>query len=146
MNRYLITATTDLFEGTVELLYQYGTLVSISTRDCSMKLATRAAFYQRIPVEEMLLERWFAGTKNLVLVQENYTVTLEDFTREYPYRRNSHLLPDIWKKLPQTEQIQAVEAAKAYRSYCHREAAWYKPKIAAAWLKNKEFLNDWKKL
>lgn len=80
------------------------------------------------------------------IVEADYEVSLEDFTREYPYKRNTHLLPGIWQKMTKTEQLQAWMGAKDYRKYCERNADWYKPKIAAAWLKNKEYLNDWKKL
>jgi len=73
-------------------------------------------------------------------------VTLQDFKDEYPYSRNMHLLEPIWDKMDMTERVLAVMACKPYKKYGERNSSWYKFKIAAAWLKGKEYLNDWKNL
>lgn len=146
MIKFLITSTINTYTGSVVIIYMHNTLVRIDTQDCEMKPKHRQWFYRNVPLAIHDLIPWFETTSNLTLIQEDYEVSLDDFNREYPYKRNTHLLPDIWKKMPKADQIKAVQAAKAYRYYCQKNDNWYKPKIAAAWLKAKEYLNDWKKM
>jgi uncharacterized protein (DUF2252 family) len=82
---------------------------------------------------------------DIVIVEASQPITLEVFIKAYPYPRNKHLLPPIWAKMKTEEQAQAIAAAHLYSRYCKRNE-WYMPKIAASWLKNKEYLNDWKKM
>ena len=81
-----------------------------------------------------------------VLANEaEFEVTVEDFLREYPYSRNTHLVRDYWPKMTTVDQYKAFIAAGEYRKYLLRNT-WQKPKIAAKWLKDKEYLNEWSKL
>lgn len=81
-----------------------------------------------------------------VIVEGEFEVSFDDFIREYGYKRNTHLAREYWSKMKKEDQALAFVAAGLYRKYCEREQVWYKPKIAVAWLKMKEYLNDWKNL
>lgn len=144
MRRFLITSTK--FSGTAELDYNAeGWLAVINMTDTNMQPEIRLAFIRNVPLTITHLECGGHGLKSCTIVEKDITVTLEDFIQEYPYKRNMHLLPDRWKKLTKSEQVIAVSAASDYRKYLQRNT-WCSPRIADAWLKNKEFLNDWKKL
>ncbi|MFT4062548.1 MAG: hypothetical protein QM642_09365 [Edaphocola sp.] len=141
MNKYNLTSKS--FNGVVSLIYASGLLVSIDAISGSLNENQLHYLYANIPVNEGDLEAYKGSLKNTTITPVEYTVTLAEFKREYPYSRNMHLLDKIWEKMNQGEQIRAWAGAKAYRRYCNRNAGWYKPKIAAAWLKDKEYLNNW---
>jgi hypothetical protein len=144
MKRYLLTSTK--FTGEVEMLYDAeGVLRRIDMRNTSLTAQQVHALKKQVPAHDSLLAESFTDP-GTVIVPAEFNVTLADFKHEYPYQRNMHLLPAIWDKMAKTEQVIAWEAAKEYRRYCKRNEGWYKPKIAAAWLKAKEYLNDWKTL
>lgn len=144
MNLYKIT--NPKFTGEIEVLYNDLQLLKFDVQNANIDKEVLAAFKRSIPATlAAFLEGSWCGSDTTV-VQGTFEVTLDDFTREYPYKRNTHLLPPIWQKMPTIDKIQAVAAAKAYRKYCGKNESWYTPKIAAAWLKNKEYLNDWSKL
>lgn len=144
MKRYLLSSPK--FTGSAALVYLEGVLCILDVSNTDMQADHRSWLFSKAPLLEADLQVFVSAMKSATLVQEDYEVTLEDFTREYPYKRNTHLLPDIWKKLDSMERVKCWQAAKEYRRYCERNAHWYKPKIAAAWIKNKEYLNDWRML
>lgn len=144
MKRYLITSTK--YEGEVQAIYNSdGILLKIDFTAAKIAPELIAGFKRQLPVYSAELAESFKDN-GTTIVEADFEITLDDFIREYPYKRNTHLLTAIWQKLPKTDQVIAYYAALEYRKYCDREKAWYKPKIAAAWLKNKEYLNDWKKM
>jgi hypothetical protein len=55
------------------------------------------------------------------------------------------LLDALWPKISKVNQVLAYFGAIEYRKYC-KATSWYNPKIAASWLANKEYLNDWKNM
>lgn len=144
MKKFLISATA--FPGTAELLYLDDRLVTINAMNAEMSDAQLAYLYKQAPVHISGLEGFAKALKTATIVEADFSISLDDFKHEYPYARNMHLLPDIWRKLSPTDQVRAWLAAREYRKYCEREKKWYKPKIAAAWLTKKEFLNDWKNI
>lgn len=122
-----------------------GCLVLIDARASTLPAGGMVRLMKDIvPVGISKLEERFKENPALMLVESEFDVSLDDFNREYPYKRNSHLLPPIWQKMGISDRIMAWKAAGDYRRYCERNSQWYKPKIAAAWLKDKEYLNDWK--
>lgn len=147
MKRYIITS--EKFTGQVELLYKErdGLMlinkIDLSGSNCSAAQIVRIV--QAAPVLASAIDSAYRALP-VTIVEAEIIVTLEDFKHEYPYARNMHLLPPVWDKMPQTDKILAVTAAKEYRKYCERNQQWYKAKIAKAWLTGKEYLNDWKKL
>jgi len=144
INRILLTSKKYI--GSVELLYLEGRLQRVSFENAVIEDKNQLWILRRVPLYEFELVGMMESAKGqITLVQDTYNVTLDDFIREYPYKRNTHLLPAVWGKLNTADQVRAWLAAREYRRYCDRNG-WYKPKIAAAWLKNKEFLNDWKNL
>lgn len=146
MRRFYISS--EKFTGSGEIVYnESGCLVFFDFRGTNISGAGMKQLVKDvIPVNINNLETQFSAYPVLVCIEAEFSVTLEDFKREYPYARNMHLLPEIWQRLDKTNQVLAWKAAQDYRKYCERNNTWYKPKIAAAWLKTKEFLNDWKKL
>lgn len=145
MRRFFITS--DKFAGSAELLYnEEGCLVFLDFRSTNITIGgVDQLLTAIIPARFTNLEGRLKQFNTLTCVEADFSVTLDDFKHEYPYSRNMHLLPDIWEKMTKTAQVLAWKAAKDYRDYCKRNS-WYKPKIAAAWLKAQEYLNDWKNL
>ncbi len=141
MKKYNVTHPD--FTGAAELSYNEGYLVAVSVEDTNMTARQVYDFIRAIPIKQSNLQQYTADSGSEV-VNMNWTYTLEDFKHDYPYQRNMHQLPDIWKKLPPSDLVKISRSVKEYKKYCQREAHWYKPKIAAAWLKAKEYLNDWK--
>lgn len=144
MIRYLLSSPQ--FTGSAILAYAEGMLATIDVLGTDMRAEHRIWLFANTPVLEADLQRLAASFKEATIVQEHYEPSLEDFKREYPYQRNMHLLPEVWKRMDSLERVKAWLAAKEYRRYCDRNDKWYQAKIAAAWLKQKEYLNDWKKL
>jgi hypothetical protein len=144
MKRFLISSPA--FTGDAEIFYdETGRLVRIDVMNTNITPAVMQLFKAKVPTAEPELEQAFAGSK-AIIVQAEFEISLEDFKREYPYQRNMHLLPALWAKMDKTAQVTSYYAAVEYRKYCERNKNWYNPKIAAAWLKNKEYINDWKKM
>lgn len=145
MNRYLLSSPS--FPGNLVLVYVNKVLTTIDLMECPLELERRAGFLATLPIQEHELDAYAAKfSKGLAIVQEDYEPTLEDFKREYPYKRNTHLLAPIWERMNAMDRAMAWVAAKDYRKYCERNKEWYKQKIAAKWLKDKEYLNPWKTL
>jgi len=137
---------SEKFTGSVALFYENGMLACIDLRDTNMNRRGRHWLFKNAPVSEEGLLAFSKLLTHTKITEEAVTVSLEDFKREYPYKRNNHLLPPIWNKMNKSEQMKAYLAAREYRKYCDRESRWYKPKIAAAWLRAKEWMNDWRRM
>lgn len=144
MRRFLLSS--PVYTGSVEIIYnEAGLLVLLDLRGTTgITPGGIGQLKSAIPVDIQNIER-LGELKSITCVEADFSVYLADFEREYPYKRNMHLLPEIWQKMDKTAQVLAWKAAQDYRKYCERNS-WYKPKIAAAWLKAKEYLNDWKTL
>ena len=145
MKLYLIS-NAKKFKGSVSVVYDKDGKVA--------KIDFTSTDLQPLQIEQML--KLISGHESnisvnfknadTVIVEGDFEVSFDDFMREYPYKRNTHLAMEYWPKLKKDEQVQAYIAASEYRKYCERERSWYKPKIADTWLKKKEYFNDWKNL
>lgn len=142
MRRFILSST--VFTGSLEIIYnETGILAMLDMRGAvGITPGGVTQLKNAIPVDVQNINR-LGELKGIICVEEDFFVSLADFEREYPYKRNMHLLPEIWAKMDKTSQVLAWKAAQDYRKHCERNA-WYKPKIAAAWLKTREYLNDWK--
>lgn len=143
MRKFLITSTA--FAGHAIVLYVDNLLQLIDFTEAEMSEAQQQWILNNVPLHLEAMAEFIQRGKSLRITEADFEVCLDDFKRDYPYSRNTHLLPPIWDKMSRADQVRAVHAAKEYRRYCQRNE-WYKPKIAAAWLKAKEYLNDWKKM
>lgn len=123
-----------------------GTLCRIDyTKASGLNPAQIKLYKDRITIKSENIYSAFEGTG--VQVEEvDFEVTFQDFIREYPYKRNTHLAESYWPRLTSSEQYQAFCAAIDYRKYCERNKGWYNPKIAETWLKKAEFKNKWRDL
>lgn len=143
MRRFVFTS--DGFKGSVESMY--GTNGRLLKIDFSKATITEKAinwFKQRMPVLVDNLEPAFEGV-NCSYKEEDIEVSFEDFWREYPYKRNRHLAEAYWPKMTTNHQYRAFVSAIEYRQYLERNK-WLSPKIADTWLKQKEYMNDFKTL
>lgn len=143
MRRFLITSPK--FVGTGELWYNFeGLLCKIDLLDATMDYTQIRYLLNHIsPAVDQLAETF--AKSGLDIKEVPFELTLEDFKRDYPYSRNYHLLDPIWNTLAAKIRVIAWFRAIEYRKYCKRNP-WYKPMIAAAWLKKQEYLNDWRKM
>jgi hypothetical protein len=145
MKLYLIS-NSKKFTGAVHVVYDMtGKLAKVDFSNCNLGAADIQKMLPCISGFEQLVQEGFKSA-DTIIVQGDFEVSFEDFLREYPYKRNTHKAREFWPKMKREEQVQAFIAASEYRKYCERESKWYKPKIAEAWLRGKEFLNDWKTL
>lgn len=143
MRRFLITSSK--FAGTVEVVYKDDHLLcSINFSNAEIDAETIIHFKRSVAADINNFTAGFSG--ETTIVEADFELSLDDFKREYPYSRNYHLLDKLWSKMKKTDQVLAFFAAIEYRKYCERNRTWYKPKIAASWLYNNEFINDWKKM
>lgn len=143
MRRFVFTSSG--FKGSVESMYNSnGRLIKI---DFSAAILTDKAvswFKQRMPVIIDNIEAAFEGT-NCTVKEEDIQVSFEDFWRVYPHKRNRHLAEAYWPKMTTNQQYRAFVSATEYRQYLERNK-WLSPKIADTWLKQKEYMNDFKTL
>ena len=147
MKKYLLSSPS--FTGTIELLYVDGENVLVDFRNSVLSFKQKHWFLRNVAVLEIAIEEMVVAMKSVTCVQEDYVVSLDDFKREYPYQRNSHLLPPIWEKLSKSVQVMCVVSARKYRKWCEREKQKnpnYTPKIAAGWLRERQYINDWDNL
>jgi hypothetical protein len=144
MKKFLITS--DKFKGTIEVVYNFdGVLTLIDLYDAELSYKQIQYLMHNLSPDVQQLRGMLTGT-NLDIKEIAFEKTLEDFKREYPYSRNFHLLEPIWQRMEKKYHALAWYRAIQYRKYCERNNKWYKPKIAASWLNNKEYLNDWRNL
>lgn len=142
MRKFLLSA--GFFNGDAEIIYDAeGRLVRFDVLATNMTTGMVKQFKEKLPAHVDALATAFT---NVTIVEGTIDFTAEDIVREYPYKRNTHLVAPIVAKMNQTDRVLAYYAAIEYRKYCDREKKWYKPKILASWLKEKEYLNDWKKM
>lgn len=144
MQRVLITSLR--FSGQAEVIYNAdGVLTKIDATNCRMDAHNMALLKARTPSH---FDKFNDGWKDMdaIAMTADFEVSLTDFIREYDYNRNTHLLQPIWDKMSKADQVQAVQEATEYRKYRERNKGWYKSKIAATWLKEKQYLNKWKNL
>jgi hypothetical protein len=145
MRLYLIS-NAKKFKGAVHAVYDFdGKLLRVDFAATDLDALRTEQMLKLISGAEGMVGINFKNA-DTVIVQGDFECTFEDFMREYPYKRNTHLAREYWPKMKKEEQVQAYVAATAYRKYCEREQSWYKAKIADTWLKKKEYLNDWKNL
>lgn len=143
MKKYSITG--NLFEGEIQLIFLNSELVKIDFLNAKLSNFQKDKFLKLAVIREVDLEDMRNRMSGCILVSDDYTITLDEFKKAYPYARNSHLLPPVWNKLSANEQVMAWLKAQDYARYCKRND-WYKPKIAAKWLKDREWLNDWNRM
>lgn len=143
MKRFLISSPS--FTGDAEIFFDSdGRFIKLDVMHTNLTGELLEKFKAKVPVNVLQLEEAF--NKNITIVAADIVITSEDFMREYPYKRNTHLVHAYWPKMPASDQVKAYYAAIDYRKYCEKNKGWYNPKIPAAWLKDKEYLNDWKKM
>lgn len=143
MKRFYITSPG--FNGTAEIWYNYeGLLCYINLNDCVMNYTQIKYLLENISADYETAKVLATGTR-LVMIEQDFEITLDDFKREYPYSRNYHLLESRWAKLNKKEQVAAYFSAIQYRQHLARNK-WQNPMIADTWLSKKQFLNDWRKL
>lgn len=146
MRRFIITSTK--FTGHVELLYMENNgvmlLAKIDYTNATCNATQLLRIKEMAPITDAGISTAFNGLP-VDIVEAEIIVILEDFKREYPYQRNMHLLTPIWEKMSTADKIIAIAAAADYRKYLQRNS-WCNAKIAASWLKEKQYLNNWKKL
>ncbi len=145
MQRFLITSPT--FKGHIEALYDSnGRIFRMDFGKASDLSDEQLRGYKiRIPVIYDHMEEAFKDTK-VKWEAADMEVTFQDFMREYPYKRNTHLAEAYWPTMTSSQQYQAFVAAITYRKYCERKKGWYTPMIPVKWLKTGEYKNNWSEL
>lgn len=146
MKLYLIS-NAKVFTGAVHAIYDAGgIIIKVDFSHCSMSSINKRQMLKAIPANEELLPEAFQSADTMI-VQGDFEISFDDFMREYPYKRNTHLARAYWPKMKKEQQAQAFVAATEYRKFLSKEAnSWQKPMISDKWLKTEQYLNDWKTL
>jgi hypothetical protein len=144
MKLYLIS-NVKRYTGAVKVMYDINAVLqSIDFSETNMPPADRAKMLPLISAVECSVAEGFKSA-DTVIVQGDYEVSFEDFWREYPHKRNRFLAEKVWGKMKKSEQVEAFISATNYRKFLERNS-WQNPKIADRWLKEQQYLNDWKQL
>ena len=145
MRRFLFKIPAR-FKGAVEAHYNTnGTLLKLDFSSVELTPEVIKWFKNRMAVLVENVEVNFADT-GVIVTEAEFEVTFQDFRREYPYKRNTHLAEAYWPRLTSSNQYQAFIQAMEYGKYCKKEEKWYKPMMADKWLKTEQFKNNWKEL
>lgn len=121
-----------------------GLLCRVDLVNCIINKTQLLYILKNLAADEHVFRKTIMGSLFKVK-QLQVVIDAEEFLHVYPYARNSHLVRDWWPKQLVGLHIRVYFAALDYREYCLRNPR-YKPKIAMQWLKDKEYLNDWKNL
>lgn len=131
--------------GSIEVHYDGNELLNTIFFRAQLTAETLTWFKARISVTMDALEANFEKT-TVKIEEKEFEVSFDDFKREYPYSRNMHLVAPMWPKMRTGEQYQIFISCPAYRRYCDRNKAWYKPMLPEKYIKTKQYLNHWDKL
>ncbi|MGQ0739121.1 MAG: hypothetical protein ACT4OJ_08700 [Bacteroidota bacterium] len=141
MHRFQLTS--EKFKGTAEAWYNdNGMLCRLDFVTCDLNFKQIKYLLENSSPEIETFKGLLTGT-GLEIKEVPFDITVDDFLREYPYQRNTHLVRELWPKLDRKVQVRAFFAAMEYREYCNRND-WYKPQIPNTWLTKKQYLNNWK--
>lgn len=145
MRRFLLTSPKK--KGSIEAIYNFdGQLCRMDFTGMPCDATETKWVKDRTPILVQNIDAAFLGT-TMKATETEFSVTFQDFQREYNYNRNTHLARDKeWPKLTSSIQYTCLIAAIEYRHYCQRNASWYKPMIMDKWIKTKQYLNNWKEL
>ena len=115
MRRFLVTS--QKFKGKVEALYDLKQILfRIDFAAAELTKEQISYLKGRIPVIMDNMHPAFENT-GLIITEADFEVTFQDFKREYPYKRNTHLAEAYWPRLTSSQQYQAFIAAIYYRAY-----------------------------
>ncbi|MBS1641567.1 MAG: hypothetical protein JSR11_03730 [Bacteroidetes bacterium] len=148
MRRFKLTSTGN-FKGYAEALYDInGIIWRINFANCSdISKDALKWFKTAIPVCVENMEANFKNTPAVKVEEVDFEVTFDDFKREYPYKRNTHLAEAYWPKLTSSKQYSAFIAAITYRKYLAKpNNKWQTPMLPEKFLKEEQWRNDWKAL
>ncbi len=150
MRRFILKAPT-YYKGFIEVIYLRGKLWRICFTACR-EISDRSinGFKSRIPANaENMYDAW--KDHPVTFEETDFEVSFDDFKREYPYKRNTHLAEAYWPKLSSSIQYEAVLGAIEYNKYC--EAKGYKEKgkqqfmkLPDKWLREQQWKNNWREL
>lgn len=142
MTRFLLTS--EKFTGSAEVWFDdNGRLARVDLITANMDFRQVAYLLKNTSPEISTFKGMLIGS-GLIISEVPLVITVDDFIREYPYKRNTHLVKEFWPKMAAKEQERAFFAAMEYRDYCQRNGSWYNPRVPETWLKKKEYLNNWK--
>jgi hypothetical protein len=144
MKRFILTSSQ--FIGKVEAIYDMnGKLQKIDFAGAELSVEFIKAFKIRITLLAANMYEAFKET-GITVTEAEFEVSFEDFKREYPYKRNTHLAQKQWALMTSGEQYKAFVEAMNYRKFLAKQTWKQNPKLPEKWLKDKEYLNDYTKL
>ena len=143
MKRYELTS--DKIKGTIEVWYGFNDMLwRIDLQHAVLDYVQVFYLLKHISPDRHQLVATLAGS-GLTIKELDYDITVEEWLSVYPYQRNTHLVRSYWPTLGKKERILAYFGAMDYAAYLKRED-WCKPKIPDTWLRQKQYLNNWRML
>jgi hypothetical protein len=147
MQRFILSSSK--IKGKAEVLYDTnGRLVRLDLSAVELSNEQIQWLKHRVSILAEDIYNCFQGS-GMVVTEEEFVVTFEDFWNAYPYKRNRHLAEAYWPKMSNSDHYLAFVGAIEYKKFIDRKNAtkqWLNAKIPAAWLKDKEYKNNWKTL
>jgi hypothetical protein len=144
MRKFLLTG--NKFTGAAELIFnELEVLHRIDLINTNMNRSQVHAIKSIVPVTILDLQKEDWMPPGLLIVEEGFVVTFEQFYDSYPLKRNRFKVEKVWCKMDKTEQVKAYFNLPLYKKYLTKEA-WQKPMIADRFLRDKEYLTEWNKL
>lgn len=145
MRRFVLTSPSH--KGYVEAIYDTSDeLWRINFCNATINRDWKKAYKNRITILVDNLETAFAET-GIKVEEKDFEVLFDDFKREYPYKRNTHLAEAYWHKLTSSKQYCAFVAAIEYAQYCNRRNLDKQfILLPEKFLKTEQWKNNWREL
>lgn len=143
MRRFLLNIPNH--KTAIELLYNSdGLLLRLNFNGLALSVEQVTWVKGRTPARVEDIEAAFS-VKNIDVREADLEITFDDFMREYPLKKNTHLARKYWPKMSSPKQMQAFYGAVDYRAFLAKPINNYRsPMLPDKWLRDEMYLNNWK--
>lgn len=114
MKRYLITS--ELYNGSVEVLYMDGLLQRIDFSETNCGPHQRMHIKAKVPADFAQFKEAFANTK-AVIIEADYKISFEAFWNMYGKKVHPSRCRPLWDKLSDADKVKAYIGIKKYNNW-----------------------------
>jgi len=135
---YTVTGKT---EGQITFKFNLsGDLIFFKYAGDPLNEAQRKWLYPRIPVNENMMKTWH-GIKNFTVVKGMPDLSFDTFWNLYAKKQKLTRAKQLWNKLTETEQFNAIASIKPYNNWLARQRGTAKM-LPDTYLYQKRWLDD----
>ena len=137
--------TSSQFTGEIHVLYFDSKLVQFDLQQAEITDIQIDFLKKRVPVEFVNIESFINSfeSKTLIVIEEGYKVSFEEFWNKYNQKRNKERAIKLWDKLSVADQVKAFIGLTPYKSFL-RLNPWRTIKEPDTYLKERSWENEWK--